>query len=70
LETQLTKDGQAVIATPPSAISIQGVSDFARIPFIGSFLSTLSNRADELKLAITDLLTRASASARSTFTLQ
>jgi hypothetical protein len=37
LEIQLTKDGQVVVATPPSPTSTQGVTDFARIPFIGEF---------------------------------
>lgn len=71
LELQLTKDGQVVIATPASAISIQGVTDFARIPFIGEFpLNGFLPGQYELKLTITDLLTKGTASGRRTFTVQ
>jgi hypothetical protein len=70
LEMQLTKDRQVVIVTPPSPISIQGVTDFARIPLIGEFpLNGFQPDRYELKLTITDLLIKASASARSTFTV-
>lgn len=71
LEVQLTKDGHVVIATPATPISIQGVTDFARIPFIGEFpLNGFQPGEYELKLTITDLLTKASASGRSTFAVQ
>jgi hypothetical protein len=71
LEVQLAKDGQVVIATPPTPISVQGLTDFARIPFIGEFpLSGFQPGEYELKLTITDLLTKANASRRSTFTVQ
>lgn len=71
LELQLTKDGQVIIATSASAISIQGVTDFARIPFIGEFpLNGFLPGQYELKLNITDLLTKETASGRRTFTVQ
>jgi hypothetical protein len=71
LAIQLTKDGQVVIATPPSAIWLQGVTDFARIPFIGEFpLNGLLPGQYELKLTFTDLLAKATASGRRTFTVQ
>lgn len=71
LQLKLTKDGQVLVATPPSPISIQGATDFARIAFTGEFpLSGFPPGQYELELTITDLLTKASVSARSPFTVQ
>jgi hypothetical protein len=71
LHIKLTKDGQVVVATPPSPISIQGVTDLTRIPFIGEFpLNGFQPGPYELELTITDVLAKASASARTTFIVQ
>jgi hypothetical protein len=71
LQLKLTKDDQVLVATPPSPISIQGVTDFARIAFSGEFpLNGFQPGQYGLELTISDTLAKSSLSSKRTFTVE
>jgi hypothetical protein len=71
LEAQLIRDGQTVIATPPSVVSTEGVTDLTRIPVIGEFpLDSFPVGPYELKLTVTDLRSKKTASQQVNFTVK
>ncbi len=71
LELQLLTGGQLVIATPPSAVSTQGVMDLARIPLTAEFpLEAFVPGSYTLKITITDRAAKKSATKEIDFKVE
>jgi VWFA-related protein len=71
LELQLSKSGQVVIATPPSAVSTQGITDLTRIPLTAEFpLEVLEPGRYTLKIMITDRAAKKSEAQQVDFTVE
>lgn len=71
LELQLSRDGQVVIATPPTAVSTQGVTDFGRIPLIAEFpLDGFQPGRYMLKMTITDRAAKKSTAQQMDFAVE
>jgi VWFA-related protein len=71
LELQLTTGGQVLIATPPSPVSTQGVTDLAHIPLTGEFpLGAFPVGRYTLTITITDRASQRSIKQQSDFTIE
>jgi hypothetical protein len=71
LELRLSSNGQTIIATPPSSISTQNVSDPAHIPVTGEFpLSGFTPGRYLLSVTVTDRRAQRSATQQVEFTVE
>jgi VWFA-related protein len=71
LELQLSSGGQVVIATPPTPVSTQGVTDFGRVPLIAEFpLDGFQPGRYLLKITITDRAAKKSATKEIDFKVE
>lgn len=71
MQVELRRSGQMVTQTPASAVPMEGVKDLARIPVVGEFpLQNFPEGQYELKIVVTDLATKNSASQQVTFVIQ
>lgn len=67
----MRRDGQTVVQTPPSPVTIEGVTDLARIPVVGEFpLASFPPGQYELNLVVTDQPSSKSASQRIAFSIR
>lgn len=70
-QVQIFRDSQSIVTTPPRKLSMAGITDLARIPYGGDFaLSGLAPGRYVLQITITDRVANASASQRTSFTVE
>jgi VWFA-related protein len=71
MQLEMRRNGEMVTQTPASAVPMEGVKDLARIPVVGEFpLQNFPEGQYLLKIVITDLATKKSASQQVTFSIQ
>lgn len=71
MQVELSRNGQVLSQTPPSAVSLAGVKDLARIPVVGEFpLQIFPEGQYALKIIVTDQATKKTASQQATFVVQ
>jgi hypothetical protein len=71
MQVELRRNGQMVTQTPASAVPMEGVKDLARIPVVGEFpLQNFPEGQYELKIVVTDLAAKKSASQQVAFVIQ
>jgi VWFA-related protein len=71
LELQLSRDGQVLIATPPTPVSTQGVTDFGRVPLIAEFpLDAFQPGRYLLKMTITERATKRTITQQTDFAVE
>jgi VWFA-related protein len=70
-QVQIFRDAQAIVNTQPRKLSMAGITDMGRIPYGGDFaLSGLAPGRYILQITITDRAANASASERTSFTVE
>jgi VWFA-related protein len=70
-QVQIFRDAQAIITTAPRKLSMAGITDMARIPYGGDFaLAGLAPGRYILQITITDRAANASATERTSFTVE
>jgi VWFA-related protein len=71
LQMELKREGQTVIQTPASPVPTEGVTDLVRIPIVGEFpLAEFPPGRYDLKLTVTDLSTKMTASRQAAFVIR
>jgi len=67
-QVEVFRNGTPIVSTPVRILSMEGMTDLARIPYGGQFpLEALQAGRYELKITIVDRLANASASRRLQF---
>ena len=70
-QVEVFRNGATVVSTPVRKLSMEGMTDLARIPYGGQFpLEALQAGRYELKITITDRLSKATASQRLQFQVE
>lgn len=71
MQLELRRNGEMVTQTPASAVPMEGVKDLGRIPVVGEFpLQNFPEGQYQLKIVVTELATKKSASQQVTFAIQ